>query len=399
MTTHPIRTERTDRPLAAAVPTHTPIAAPTIAGVAARHPELPGLETLLDPEARTGLLGPLLGHEYARRTEITRMRLKPGASLTVGLRVLPSAHVTGEARWWRVCVFAPESWEAKGRKEVRAAHTSGRPALVDEALRVTVVPAETDRHLPLLERLRPDTATLVRLPGRAKHLGPRWLRTLSYNPARRWVGAAYDADLQPRELLRLYGDAEELEVREWTPGRPWRAIDAENPTLVAGLVPALAGGLEDRRAAGELRAERSGVGRQLVGAVTTLDHLDPALARRAQAVADAIEVELAATPEAPGHGDFTPDQVVVDGERPAVLDWDHAGLWPIGWDSACWEAGQVLGGTPPGQVRPLPGTEHLTPAVRAAALIAYAPDPFRRQVPDWGATTAALVAAAEETLL
>lgn len=374
----------------------TPAHIPTGESVAERHSDIAGLGVVLDPERRAELLTPLVGAHGAEGSRIERLRLKPGTSLTVALRV-PVPNGDGRERWWRLRAFADQPWPSKSRKEQARALDAGRPALVDEDLRVVVVPAETDRKLGLLQALLPDSGVLVRLPGEAAERGPRWLRTLSYNPDRRWVGVAHDAEDRPRELLRLYSSGT-LDVSAWMPGRPWSAADNTDAALTAQVAPSLAASLEAAQARGITLKDKGGAAARLFGAVTMLTAIDADLAQRAHFLSEQISPELRRTPTAPAHGDFTTDQVVIDDGRPGLLDWDHAGLWPRGWDAATWEAGQIRDGARPWDVTPLPGVEAPSPAVRAAALLGYVPDPFRRQLPNWGAATLDLISSAEETL-
>lgn len=358
---------------------------PDAAAVAARHADLPGLAALLEVPRPSSLLAPLVGERAAASARVERLRLKPTTSVTAAVRVdSPTALLTdgvapvAAGSWWRVRVMAPQGWASKGAKEVDRARRRHLPSLAVPELRTTVVSAEADRHLPALHRLRPDTGSLVEVAGVV-----RWTRTLSYNPDRRWVGVAHDVDGAPRELLRWQAGADAPTVLPWTPGRAWTATDA-----------AAHGGALAERLSEELRA-RTAQERplRLSEVARFLGALDPGWGDRARRLADRLAPALAALPLAPAHGDLTPDQVVVDDADVHVLDWDRVGLYPAGWDAATWDVGALLTGTP--DVPDLPADADAPAVTRAAAHLAYAPDPFRRQLPGWAALTEAVLTRAE----
>lgn len=378
---------------------------PDATSVAARHPDLPGLAVLLDRHRLAAVLAPLVGERAAASAHVQRLRLKPATSVTAAVRVVSpttllrggSADAEPSCTWWRVRGLVEQSWDAKGRNEVRRASRLYLPSLSRDDLRTTVVPVEAERHLPDLHRMRADTGSLVEIAGET-----RWTRTLSYNPDRRWVGAAFDASGHPRELLRWQAHAKAPAILPWTPGRPW--AEADGATLAADLAAEVARELTKREAAEFGAAERPLRLREVAG---FLGALDARWGKRGRRLADLLERSLADVPLAPAHGDLTPDQVVVDEGRVHVLDWDRVGLYPVGWDAATWAVGRLLaGGAPPNQSAqrqaratggPAAGTQ-LPAATRAAAHLAYAPDPFRRQLPHWAALTERLLHTAEDIL-
>lgn len=379
----------------------TPPALPTTASVCARQPDLPGLAAMLDPARRAAALAPIVGD---LPMEVTRLRLKPGTSVSFALRPAAEARAelaAGRAHgWWRARAFAPEPFLPKADKECVAAERHRLPVLVDEDLRLVVSPAETDRDLRGLAWLRPDSGSLVAVQG-----SPRTVHTLSYNPDRRWVGVARDPFGRPRSVLRLYSGDRALHVDPWAPGRPWSADDATDryPDLERALREGLATRVGPPGSPGSPGGPARGFDLdQLDQAARFLATLDEGWGERAHAVVRAVGPRLGAVELVPAHGDLSPDQVVVDEDgRVSVLDWDRAGWWPLGWDSATWEAGSTLflPGTPasPEDCR-LPGHRAPEAVVRAGASLLYTPDPFRRQLPDWAAGTERLLARAEAGL-
>lgn len=361
------------------------------AAVAAAHPDLPGLALLLDPLRLEKTLH-ALGEEPHH---LDRLRIKPGASVTAVLR--PAA---GRGPWLLARVLADDPWRTKRHKDLTVAARLGLPGheLPDQRLILTV--AAGDRRLSGLARLHPDSGpTQIRWPvprsawppgvdarGRTVHAD---VTTLSHNPARRWVGVV---DLgTKRRVLRLH-HALPAQDLPWQPGRPWVPGDPL-PDLLRGQ-------------AGDDRAARRRVEplARVEAAVRGLRMLHEPWGRRAAHVADRIRGPLGAVQRARAHGDLTPDQVVVDGDRVGVLDWDQSGLWPLGWDVATWTAGLIVAGWSPADetfTEPVTSSagRSVDPAVLAAALILRGPEPFRRRHPQWADVTERLLAHAEQQLL
>lgn len=345
-------------------------------------PGLPGLLTVLDEVL---LRRWAAGHGVrAPGLRVDRLRHKPSTSLRAALD-------PGDGGpWWLLTAHSAQTWRKAG-KDVRAAASTGGRTVVDEGMRLVLVPAASDRALPWLRELDPAA------------------RTLAHNPARRSVvhdaragrcrkvhAGADVASLSVRasHLLRRNGfhtPDVELEGRHvvssvWVPGRAvtpadepavadlvqrWSALDPSGlPVLgAAGLRTAV------RRAA----AGAPGLGREFA------DRLQRTVSRWA-----ARSAEVDALPTGFAHGDLSPDQFVVVPSGPVVLDVDRAGRAPRGWDLASWTAAVVMsGGVARGEVHPV---------LLAAAALVRTPEPFRRRRPGWAGQTRRLLDLAEGAL-
>lgn len=363
------------------------------------HPDLPGLATLLSPS--------LIAQVTAGwgRYGLERLRLKPGASVTAMLRPLdpltgPDGDLSGtdggagEARWGTgprllVRAFGSRSWDKSG-KDTSPARRRGDHYVADPAQRLVVVPGADDRHIPGLRACEPDTGIAVELAERPGVLGR--VDTLSHNPARRFVGLWREVGgAAAPAVLRLHRGGRR-QVLDYVEGRPWRVGDPL-PNLCEQLLrrqtdstqPA-----ERDQAAGRRRGATVDVTAALRAAATGLTAIgvaEDAVRRLAERVAAELPPHVA-----PAHGDLSPDQVVITGEGPVVLDWDRLGQWPVGWDAASWQV--TTGAEIPSSADALAPDAHnsVHPAVLAAAAFVRAPEPFRRREPRWWERTEQLLA-------
>ena len=405
---------------------------PADRALAKRYPELPGLAALLEPAALAGLTA-----AWGAGYRIERLRLKPGASVTAVMRPRGGDDAGTPQPWLLARGLATELWETKREKDIRAAEKAwGRvaragagteqqgPAVVtDDAHRVLLTPAIGDRRLTGLDRLLPDTGLPVPLrqvfgrdtgaaglrrdlPGDLDRSGT--VRTLSHNPARRFVGhwRGIDGD-GPGWIVRLQAHRPR-EVTEFVPGRPWRSGDPLPDITESTGTRAR---FDSERGAAWQRPD---IAEALDAAACGLAALDPAelgWTERAARLAADLSAALVDTPCTPAHGDFSADQLVVTaGGEIRVLDWDRAGLWPLGWDAATWLVTRALArsierftdGRSEGAAEPEGCTDEPPldgspppPRVVAAAALLRAPEPFRRRYPGWVDHTENLVAFAE----
>lgn len=445
--------------------------------LAERYPELPSLAVLLDPEALEQVSA-AWGRGYA----IERLRLKPGASVTAVLR--PPAHdgAGPSLPWLLARGLAPQLWATKRNKDVRAAEKSWRslvkaaeantgscagehaitgprgPAVVaDDEHRVLVTPAIGDRQLEGLRRLLPDTGIPVRLerlagdgpfaamPDEVGDLRRRGtVRTLSHNPARRFVGHwSPERGDGPGYNVRLHA-GRRREITPFVPGRPWRLGD-DVPAIEEMAAERARVAAESGRPWG--RPDIAGALRAAAAGIAAIDVAGRDWAARGARLASELTARLAHVGVAAAHGDLSGDQLVItSGAREgcsatpsfcvpwdwrhrvtcrtggshgtpnqsrksplgteadvAVLDWDRAGLWPTGWDAATWAVTSALTAATDGTGAtdgPAQGTSAVEPCgdVLAAVALLRAPEPFRRRYAGWAGLTEELVTLAERSV-
>jgi aminoglycoside phosphotransferase (APT) family kinase protein len=109
----------------------------------------------------------------------------------------------------------------------------------------------------------------------------------------------------------------------------------------------------------------------------------------------------------PAHGDFHADQIIVGGDRLAVIDFDSLCLAPPALDLATYAADVVRGRPTDAEslqdvLEPLLAGYGTRPEALewhlATAILTRAAHPFHRQVPGWRERMAAMVSTAEATL-
>ncbi len=427
----------------------------TLDAVIARHPGIPGLARALDPEegaalaAAAGVIaGGVAAHgDGARRRdayEVSRIRLKRDRSVSVALRP-----IAGAGPWLLVRALRPADWATKAAKDLRVARERGLIGAAYAGDALLVVPAAADRALALqrlarlglrLEGVGPQRDPDPSHPGepwgepeavpRGSHWGNHWgnpeqdrggavsggrlrargddldgapgvlraARTLSYNPARRWVGVAASASAGgPRRLLRLHAGARRPHLEPYVEGIPLDVTRLSSDEAEE-LRRTLGAGLSGRGAPPRGRDE--GLSAALDRVASGLADLHPRLGERARAVVRRLgEHPQTLGRRVPAHGDLSPDQVIRgdDGDL-HVIDWDRWGWWPCGWDSATWTAQAVLEGVAEPNAPALLTEDEPAPAVLAAAALLRSPDPFRRMRADWPAATLRLLDHAEGVL-
>lgn len=349
------------------------------ARLAQADPAVPGLLTVLD--------GVLLDRWAASRglgeLRVDRLRYKPSTVLRAA--VAPR----GEGPWWLLTAHSPGSWRKVG-KDLRAAAKTGGRVVVDESLRLVLTPAASDRALPQLRGLAPDTRTLAHNPARRAVL-----RDVRADRCRKVHADPHTArrNLRATQALQRHGipvPDTELGGRHvvhsaWVEGRPVGPDDeprvAELLTRLAQVdttgLPVLAGR--------DLRA-------MVARAVAGTPDLDRGFTDRLWRTAgdwDRLAAGAAALdPRGFAHGDLSPDQLLRHRGGIVVLDVDRACRAPHGWDAASWTAAQAMGGT-------FSVVGETPPMLLAAAALVRAPEPFRRRRSGWAASTRRLLALAE----
>lgn len=409
------------------------------AALVRREPGLPGLAVLLDARAFARALADALPEAGIQGAMPTYLRYKPQTSCLAAYRLATaSGPVAAYARAHRPS--APEKLRSARRASAKDSPLGpGGVVLADLAIAVHAFPH--DRRLPALARMTdgPRRRDLLRraLPEHARMWDGR-LRTLRYNPERRWV-AVVEAASGERALLKLHAEVpaggsaaprlgllaeHHLVVHPWVDGRP---LDEALTSGSAGACSAA------RQAGGALAALHLGAGpldsvllarhprppdldARLQGAADAVAWLCPPLAGLAFALATQLGSEDEdVSSSCPVHGDWSADQVVVGPTGVSIIDLDgaHRGdpTGDLGSFIADLEARVLADGmaarTASAASRAMlegyraadgPATTDPRALARAAAagLLLRAVEPFRTCDPRWGARTAAHLRRAEQ---
>jgi len=408
-----------------------------------RNQEIPGLATVLDPDAFLSALRRAVPHADFDAARIDSVKLEPRAYCHVAYRLA----IAGEPLHLdaRACRLEDlDGWlNESGHGDGPGPLGADRIVLADQAVLITAFP--NDARLPVLRKLADPTARrrLLRglLPGREEFwLGE--LRPLRYRPGRRYVAelrAPGDARVLlkvgttkahlrsrrnatafrssgPLRVARLLGAADpyRLLAYEWLSGTVqfdlWSGptVDREAVVTVGAALATLHAqspdGLERRTAdevVDDLRSVASEIG-----------FLCPWLARRADDLARRLTAQVTRAPpmRASIHGNFSSRHVLVDGAEAGIVDLD----WACRGDPA-GDLGSVLAEVerhvlcdriPRGRVErfrddlsrgygsvlPLPERIEFFTAVE---LFRGARIPFRRNEPEWPERTGHLVRGAE----
>lgn len=408
------------------------------AELAARDPALPGVAVLLDGDLMAELLAAACPDAGIGGAVAEYVRYKPGDSCLVAYEFdAAGGPLPGYARCQRHDDLAKLG---KARKRVRAQSAAGPGGVLIPPLGIAIYLFPNDRRLHSLHLLGaagPRRELLERvLPGRPG-IPEGEITRLRYKPERRFVAAVEGAD-GSRAVLRVYGDTFErcsatarairpggaLRVPErlgkssrdgalaleWLPGRPLAEL---LPGVPAGVLRSVGAALAElhrlppERVADGEPDEGGRVGAAAAAAAVAL----PGLADRLERLAARLAARLESARRTPVHGDFSADQVLVDGDEVAVVDLDRAERADPGGDLASFAAALELESLA-GRLEPpeaeaavagvvagygaAGGPGRLTPARIAAALVRLAPEPFRSRAEDWPQLTAALVERAEE---
>jgi tRNA A-37 threonylcarbamoyl transferase component Bud32 len=360
------------------------------ADVVRRDPGLPGLAVVLDPDRLAGVMRRLMP------------RLEVAACRVVHVRYRPHDHCRAECRLMARDREIEIGVHACAPDEIAAWRGNGKGArrfvLDDLALIVTVFPDDPALVglAPLEEAERRPQILRDLIPGRPD-LWQGKLRRLRYRPERRYAAEvrsggrsalvkSYTRKAFHRSrtngrgfrsrgtlrVARLLGASEphRLLAFEWLPGRLLREICQESNR--AGAAVAMSGA-----ALAELHAQapeglepwtRYAELADLGSICSELVFLAPGLSRRVEEVGTRLAEHLAASrpKDGPIHGDFSPNQVLVDADAAAIIDLDLACRGDSGDDLgnflACVERMGLRGEIPRARVD----------AIRAALLDGYA---------------------------
>lgn len=398
---------------------------PADAHRALRDPALPGLPTLLDPDAFAELL-----HAFAPEAQLAGVRgeyvrYKPGARCIASYRI---ALRSGEVRVHGIAHGADAHEKLAKRRQQPAVEGplgAGRFVREDQALTVEVFP--NDARLRALRRLgsadfrgRLMTRLGVLAPGSAV----QQLTPLAYKPERRFV-ARVDVDDGSRALLKLHTPERFLRAHAAFRGKSRNSLRVARPHEASRrhaalayewidgrlLAPFAADAREALARAGEALAELHAqppvprercLGSEVLASAALVAVLIPKLADCVRALAERIAANLTrvSSPVRALHGDFHAAQVLIDGDTAALLDLDNACAGDPSQDLAVFTAhaeleamrshrtpdcvetalGSLLAGYAQvaGPLDPCALALHT-----AAALVSLAPQPFRSFDPAW----------------
>ena len=368
------------------------------------------------------------------------LRHKPGTSCVAALEL-----VSGRAFVYGVSETARPKLD-----KLRAQAPPGSVRALDQDVRMVLATVAADRDLPAARDVSAAVAALqlgdlsADDHGRWHHPSEGDVRVLVHKPQRRLVGllggdpggVSQPVVLRAYRRARLAGAVQRHRAASRVPGirtadvvatsgrhgllalthLPGQSLDVllaqggslrtvlwETGRALARLHNGRPGRAEEDLERARMDSGRAAVSRAAAETAAQLSGLCPDLAPRVRQVLD----ELAAGAPVAGepvfcHGDFSTDQVVVDGEgRPALIDWDHAGWGDPASDLASAEVAGLAGAPLEdflegyGELRRLPAQSrwHLAHARLMRAL-----DPFRSGQPGWRTEVAANVASVERTL-
>lgn len=409
------------------------------AAVVARDPQLPGLATVLDPDLLAERLAVHLPGAVVTAGTATYVRYKPGTSCLVQHRLI----VDGSERWVTARAFAVRDG-AKARKfaDTGAVHDGpqrGSVFLEQETVAVLFFPH--DPQLPALRALAVDE-TRGPMLGRVVAAPPdtTTFTLVSHRPGRRFV-AFVDGLAGERVVVKGYGPSGFPRARSaskafasaddavvaarlgssarhrllafaWIPGEPLDRLIADGDATPAQLeeLGCVLADFQSRRSRHLSRIERPAEALSVLEAAQAVAATAPALAQRVREAAVRVAQGLLELPPQSSavHGDFSADQVVI-GDRPAIIDYDTAGVGDPASDVARFAAvacAETVAGHLPKNVAEraadavLAGHARATGSAvpasrlalyRAAWLLRLAPEPFRRRRRDWLGQTEQLV--------
>lgn len=413
-----------------------------------RDTALPGLATLLDPDAFVAALRPSLPEACIERAQITYIRYKPGMNCLVAYQF--------EAAGGVVEVYA-KAHGPDAKVKLRKAHKwssvpgplgPGRIVLEDRAIVVSIFPNDSKlRELPYLTDVEARRRLLHELVPDQPDLWEGTVQSLRYKPERRFVAQLITKDgvraalkiyaetgykkplanakvfesRGPLRLARLLGslDRRRILAFEWLPGS--LLIEAISDPKVEFEVVATVGAalaeLHTQNPEGLAFLTREAETDILFELAAGLSFVCPQLARWTHDLARRLAAHLMQEPAVnqPIHGDFYAKQVLLADDNVAFLDFDRAvcsdPAADLGNFIAHLERDVLRGDLPPSHVEllknallegyglaancPIPARVAL---YITAGLFRLAPDPFRYREPNWLERTEAILERAEAIL-
>jgi tRNA A-37 threonylcarbamoyl transferase component Bud32 len=413
-----------------------------------RDAAIPGLATVLDPDAFVAALRQAAPEADLRNARITYLRYKPQRCCRVAYRLdLAGTELDVDVRACQPEDFGP--WLDEGER-ANAAGPLGPGCIVLEDCSVLVFVFPNDLKLPALQHLTDEverTRILRELFPDRSELWQGELRCLRYRPERRYVAEFRGAD-EARVLLKAYtrkaysrckhnaqsfqscgllrvarllgcSDRNRLLAFEWLPGDLLMDL-CTAPELDCDAVTAVGGALatlHSQDAADLSGWTRAAEAADLLSLAAEIGFICPLLARRADELARQLAARLTAAPARHSalHGDFSANQVLVSRENVSIIDLD----WACSGDPAD-DLGNFLAQAERLALRgELPGNR--VGLLKESLLKGYAlasdgwlPDrvglytamevfrrtrfPFRGREPDWPQRTASLLDRAEAIL-
>jgi aminoglycoside phosphotransferase (APT) family kinase protein len=406
-----------------------------------RDPELPGLATMLDPDAFAAALVPFLPGAGAATARLTYSRYKPRESCVVAYQ-LEVAGVTVDA-------YAKAHRSGAHAPAIPPRLQESQPIILQEgAISAYVFPA--DHKLKALRRLAGSATRRNMLRRLVRDRPDLWdgaVKSLRYMPEWRYVaqvlsGSRVSAAMKmyhergygraranatafrsnrPLRVATCLGQSAKWRtlLLEWLPGRLVSeavADPASDPGVLetVGAALALVHLQEPADLAPLTRREEAAT---LSSLSANLGVLCPHLAARLDQVVGMLGTQLLQAPPVyrPIHGDFSPKQVVLRDGDAAVLDFDRAARGDPALDLGCFiahlEQAAVAGALPVGR-KDLFG-EALLAGYRAASrgpipprvplyvavgLVRLTAEPFRFREPRWSERTEALLERIETQL-
>ncbi len=424
---------------------------PADTDIVRRDPQVPGIATVLDPEAFAAALEKKLPNVELEFVKPTYVRYKPETSCLVSYALRSSGGVTARVY---AKAHGPDAGIKlrKAREKPASAGPFGAGRLVLEEAGVVVSFFPNDGRLRALRRLAEDSGTCKLLKDLLPDL-PRLyggdLQTLRYKPERRYV-ACLVSEGRPVATVKFYAEPDYRAVKsateaftglpdvsgalrlprllgcsgrfhavafEWENGVALREASPEAGEATGVALARLHAGVLGGNSGGLEYVTRQEEANELLAVASAVGFTCPRLSRTAHDVASGLSARLLdQTPEYRlTHGDFYDEQVLVDGERVSILDLDRATLrdpaWDIGNFAAHLERAALLGplsrdraealkarlfvGYRSAAALPDPGRIRLYTAI---GLLKLAPEPFRRREPDWPGRTRRILERAREFL-
>lgn len=409
-----------------------------------RDPAIPGLATVLNPDAFVAALRPFVPEADLSTAQITYVKYKPGTNCLVGYRLaLEGTTVEAYAKAYRP-EFQAKLQKVRGQSSVGGPLGPGRLVLDQQAIVVSIFP--NDSKLKVLPQLADQAARVQLFRELLPDQPDLWhgtVQSIRYKPERRFV-AQWMANGRVQAALKVYAEtgyhkplvnANTFESRgalrvaqlcgssdrrrilafEWLPGRllSEQIYQAESAVPDLSIVGAALAEVHAQSGARLELLTRESEAAVLFSVADGIAFLSPSLSQRVHDVARRLATQVAAQPPLyrPIHGDFYARQVLVDSDTVGILDLDEARLGDpaadLGNFIAHLESDALRGRLAAQRVEPLrdsllEGYRALDPARvnlhAAIGLFRLLPHPFRQREADWLARTEAILERIEAIL-